>query len=156
MACGLVQHLCLFHIQCVSEDADGIHDRVWCRHLNLPFAGLAVGSYLIWVGSFDVFEKRGSDFLRSLVVLAFEAIRSGYAAANAFKHGELYAWYHPQQLRTIHDPSHPLHVACGVISQPGMIVVAESQPYLAFVHKREDKSCSQEETLPHIAIVNIQ
>ena len=70
-------------------------------HLNLPFAGLAVGDDEVGPALLNLTEQRGADSLGYRVILSFKPVGACDAAALGIQHLQLQAGDQPQQLEGI-------------------------------------------------------
>ena len=84
-------------------------------HLNLPFAGLAVGDDEVGPALLNLTEQRGADSLGYRVILSFKPVGACDAAALGIQHLQLQAGDQPQQLEGIQRPAHLFHMTRGVI-----------------------------------------
>ena len=68
-----------------------------CRHLDLPFAGLAVGGHAVDSGMGNLLEKGIAYLLGIVLILFLESVGSGDAAAYRLQGHEFQSGYHFQQ-----------------------------------------------------------
>ena len=93
----MVKFPCCLYIERFSDDGNGIKHFLRCRHLNLPFACLAIGGHKVGPGSFNGGKQVVTDGLRLLIVIALEALCAGNAAAVRGEHLQLHTGYHLHQ-----------------------------------------------------------
>ena len=151
-----VQFARFFYVYCLGEERYGVVYRVSCRHLDLPFTGLAVGGDTVGIDFFDLFEQGRTDLLRALVVFFLESIGTGDATAVTLKDREVEPRNHLQQLDRIDAPSHSLHVAGSMIGHLLVEILAEGKLYLSFVDLLAEEAGGEHDVVADLGVVNLQ
>ncbi len=123
-------------------------------HLDLPFAGFAVGDHQIGGEAVDLIKQPLTDGLAGLVVLRLEAVGAGDAAALGLQHRHLDPGNGAQQFEGIDDAPHLLHVAGGVVCD--VQIERFHRRFIALVELVPQEAGHQRDAIPHLVVVLLQ